>query len=232
MKRFWKTAEVIAAEGGFGVALDGKPMRTPGKNPLRVPSRALAAAIAAEWDAQEVEVRPAQMPMMRLAAIALDLVSKRREHVAAEVAKYAETDLVCYRADHPPELQRRQNEGWQPLVDWAMLRLDAPLCVTSGVIPAAQSPETLARFRRAVDGYDDLSLAALHAATISCSSVVIGLALVEGRISAEEAFALSQLDESFQIEQWGEDEEAMRRRAGLRTDIDAVARFLALLRGS
>ena len=231
MKRFWKTAEAIAVEDGFGVALDGKPMRTPGKNPLRVPSRALAAAIADEWDAQKDEVRPAEMPMMRLASIALDLVAKRRAHVAAEIAKYAETDLVCYRADHPPELQRRQNEAWQPLIDWAMLRFDAPLCVTYGVIPTAQSPEALTRFRRAVDACDDLSLAALHAATTSCGSVVIGLALVEARVSAEEAFALSQLDESFQIEQWGEDEEAMRRRAGLRADIDAAARFLALLRG-
>jgi len=195
-----------------------------------VPSRALAAAIAAEWDAQKDEGRPAGMPMMRLASIALDLVFKRREHVAAEIAKYAETDLVCYRADHQPELQRRQNDAWQPLIDWAMLRFDAPLCVTSGVIPATQSPETLARFRRAVDAYDDLSLATLHAVTTACGSIVIGLALVEGRISAEEAFALSQLDESFQIEQWGEDDEAMRRRAGLRTDIDAAARFVALLR--
>jgi chaperone required for assembly of F1-ATPase len=230
MKRFWRTAEVVAADADFGVALDGKPVRTPGKNPLKVPSYALAAAIAAEWDAQEDEVRPATMPLMQLASTAIDIVKKRRAQVVAEVTKYAETDLLCYRAENPPALAQRQQDAWQPLLDWAMLRFDAPLRVTSGVIPAAQPRSSLEGFRRAVAAYDDLSLTALHAATTACGSVVIGLALVEGRLDADAGFAVSQLDESFQIEQWGEDEEAERRRAALRDDIAAAARFLALLR--
>jgi chaperone required for assembly of F1-ATPase len=230
MKRFWKKAEAIAAEGGFSVALDGKPIRTPARNVLRLPTRALAEALAAEWEGQEDELRPEKMPLMRLASTAIDLVARRREHVVGEIAKYAETDLVCHRADAPPGLARRQAEAWQPLLDWAMLRFDAPLSVTSGVLPARQSEHALKGFRSAVAAYDDFSLAALHAATTSCGSVVIGLALAEGRVGAEEAFQLSQLDETFQIEQWGEDEEAARRRASLREDIAAAARLLDLLR--
>jgi chaperone required for assembly of F1-ATPase len=232
MKRFWKHAAAVAAEAGWTVALDGRPIRTPAKNPLALPSRALAEAIAAEWNEQGEEVSPAAMTLMRLASTALDLVAKRHAAVAAEVAKYAETDLVCYRAEHPAELAHRQEAGWGPLVDWAMLRYDAPLAITAGVIPTTQSEATLKAFAAAIAAYDALALTALHAVTTACGSVVLGLALVERRIDAETAFALSQLDESFQIEQWGEDEEAARRRAGLRADIRDAARFLDLLRGA
>lgn len=231
MKRFWKTAAVREAEGGWTVALDAKPIRTPAKNPLVVPSRALAEAIAAEWNGQGEEISPASMPLMRLASTAIDLVSKRHEVVAAEVAKYAETDLVCYRAERPPQLAHRQQAGWGPLLDWAMLRYDAPLSVTSGVIPAAQNPASLKSFHGVVASYSPLELTALHAITTACGSIVLGLALVEDRIDAEEAYALSQLDETFQIEQWGEDAEAARRRASLREDILNAALFLRLLRG-
>jgi chaperone required for assembly of F1-ATPase len=231
MKRFWKEAAAQEAEGGWTVALDGKPIRTPAKHPLLVPSRALAEGIAAEWRAQGEEVRPEAMPLMRLASTALDLVTKRREAVAAEIAKYAETDLVCYRAEHPAELAQRQQAGWGPILDWAMLRYDAPLAITAGVIPAPQDPATLRAYAAAVAAYDPLALTALHTATTACGSVVLGLALVEGRLAPEEAYALSQLDETFQIEQWGEDSEAARRRASLREDIHNAARFLELLRG-
>jgi chaperone required for assembly of F1-ATPase len=230
MRRFWKEASARPAEGGWTVALDGKPIRTPAKHPLVVPGRALAEAIAAEWDGQGEDVRPAAMPLMRLASTALDLVARRQAEVAAEIAKYAETDLVCYRAEHPPALAQRQQAGWGPLVDWAMLRYDAPLAITSGVIPTPQSAATLQAFRTAVAACSPLELGALHAVTTGCGSVVLGLALFEGRIEADEAFALSQLDESFEIEQWGEDAEAERRRTALLEDIRSAARFLALLR--
>jgi chaperone required for assembly of F1-ATPase len=231
MKRFWKDAAVAEAEGGWTIALDGKPIRTPAKNPLLVPSRALAAAIAAEWNDQGEEVRPASMPLMRLASTAIDLVTKRHAEVAAEVAKFAETDLVCYRAERPAELAQRQQAGWGPILDWAILRYDAPLSVTSGVIPTPQSPASLKAFQATVGACAPLELTALHAATTACGSVVLGLALLEGRIDAEEAFQLSQLDETFEIEQWGEDAEAERRRAGLREDIRNAALFLRLLKG-
>ena len=230
MKRFYSEVGVAPAEGGFGVSLDGKPLRTPAKAPLAVPSRALAEAIAAEWRAQGAEVSVAALPLTRLASTAIDLVTARRKEVAAEVGRYAGTDLVCYRAGHPPELAKRQQEAWQPLIDWATLRYDAPLEVTAGVVPIAQSPTTLRALAAAVDAFAALELAALHLATSACGSLVVALALVDGRLDAEQAFAVSQLDESFEIEQWGEDAEQMQRRAALKDDIMLAERFLGLLR--
>src|SRR5882762_3965601 len=143
MKRAYKQATARAAEGGWGVALDGRPMRTPAKHELIVPSAALAEAIAAEWDAQQDEIRPPTMPLTRPAAPAIDRTRKQRELVVAEAANYAGTDLVCYRAEHPPALIARQHAGWQPLIDWAMQRYDAALAVTSGIVPQPQSPAAL-----------------------------------------------------------------------------------------
>ena len=230
MKRFYKNASAQAAEGGFAVALDAKTLLTPAKLPLVVPSCALAEAIAAEWQAQADEVRPHTMPLMRLASTAIDLVAKRHADVVAEIANFAATDLVCYRAEHPAELVARQQAIWQPLVDWATLRYDAPLAVTAGIVPVTQKPTTLHAFAVAVAGYEPMTLTTLHAATTASGSLVIALALMEGRLDAEGAFAASQLDESFQIEQWGEDYEAADRRAALKVDIAAAARFVALLR--
>jgi len=229
MKRVYKQAAARAAEGGWGVALDGRPMRTPAKHELIVPSAALAEAVAAEWDAQQDEIRPATMPLTRLAATAIDRTRTQRELVAAETANYAGTDLVCYRADHPPALIARQHAGWQPLIDWAMQRYDAALAVTSGIVPQPQSPAALKAFAAAVAAQDDFRLTALHAMTTACGSLVIALALIEGRLDAAAAFAVSQLDETFQIEAWGEDAEAAARRRGLAEDIEAAARFVQLL---
>ncbi len=230
MKRFYKNASAQAVEGGFAIALDAKTLLTPAKLPLVVPRLALAEAIADEWQAQVDEVRPHTMPLMRLASTAIDLVAKRHAEVVAEIANFAETDLVCYRAEHPAELVARQHAIWQPLADWATLRYDAPLAVTSGIVPVAQKPTTLHALAVAVAAYEPMALTALHAATTASGSLVIALALMEGRLDAEGAFAASQLDESFQIEQWGEDYEAADRRAALKVDIAAAARFVALLR--
>jgi chaperone required for assembly of F1-ATPase len=220
MKRVYKKATARLAEGGWGVALDGRPMRTPARQELIVPSAALAEAIAAEWGAQQDEVRPATMPLTRLAATAIDRTRLQRDLVVAETANYAGTDLVCYRADHPPTLIARQQAEWQPLIDWAM---------TSGVVPRPQSPAALKAFAAAVAAQDDLRLTALHAMTTACGSLVIALALMEGRLDAPAAFAISQLDETFQIEAWGEDAEAAARRRALAEDIAAAERFVQLL---
>jgi chaperone required for assembly of F1-ATPase len=230
VRRVYRRAEPVPAGSGHGVALDGRPVKTPAKNDLVVPSAALAAALAAEWDAQETEVRPAEMPLMRLAASAIDRVGPQRAEVVRQIAEYAGTDLVCYRATHPPALTLRQQAAWQPLIDWAVLRYDAPLAVTAGVVPAGQPEVSLRAFAAAVAEHDDFALAALHAATTACGSLVIALALSEGRLDAAEAFAVSQLDESYQIEAWGEDAEQSRRRELLAAEIAAAARFLALLR--
>jgi chaperone required for assembly of F1-ATPase len=229
VKRFYKSAGVVETPAGFGVALDGKPVRTPAKRPLAVPTRALAEAIAAEWQAQGDTVDPQHLPLTRLASIALDLVAPRREAVVAEVAKYAGTDLVCYRADAPPELAARQHAAWQPLIDWATQRFDALLTVTTGILPVTQSPATLKAFEIAAAAYDTHRLAALHLATAACGSLVVALALVEGRLDAEAAFAAAELDASYQIERWGEDAEQAKRRKGLKEDIALAARFVALL---
>jgi len=229
VKRFYKSAGVTETPEGFGVALDGKPVRTPAKRPLMVPTRALAEAIAREWLAQAKTVDPNGLPLTRLASIALDLVAPRREAVVAEVAKYAGTDLVCYRADQPPELAERQHAAWQPLVDWASLRFDAPLTVTAGILPLPQPPASLKALEIAVAAYDTHRLAALHLATAACGSLVVALALIEGRIDAEAAFASAELDQSYEIERWGEDVEQAKRRQGVKEDIALAARFISLL---
>ena len=229
MKRFYRSAGVTETPEGFGVVLDEKPVRTPAKRPLAVPTRALAEAIAAEWLAQGESVDPRQLPLTRLASIALDLVAPRREAVVAEVVKYAGTDLVCYRAAEPPELAARQHAAWQPLIDWVALRFDAPLTVTAGILPVAQPAASLKALETAIAAYGTHRLAALHLATAACGSLVVALALIEGRIDAEAAFASAELDESYEIERWGEDAEQARRRAGLKEDIALAARFASLL---
>ncbi len=230
MKRFYRRAEAAKRAGGYAVTLDGKPIKTPGKRDLLVPSGALAAAIAEEWNAQESEVRAATMPLTRLATTTLDRVVTQRDAIIRQTANYAGTDLVCYRATHPPALAARQQAVWQPLIDWAVLRYDAPLVVTSGVIPKSQSAASLRAFAAVVAERDDFALTALHVATAACGSLVIGFALSEGHLDAEGAFAASQLDESFQIEAWGEDAEQAARRGALAADIQAAARFISLLR--
>jgi chaperone required for assembly of F1-ATPase len=230
MKRVYRRAEAVPAGGGHGVALDGKLAKTPGKRDLIVPSQMLAAALAQESNAQEGKVRLPTMPLTRLATTTVDRVATQRDAIVQQTANYAGTDLVCYRATHPPGLAARQQAVWQPLIDWAVLRYDAPLTVTAGVIPKNQSVVSLRAFAAAVAEHDDFALTALHAATAACGSLVIALALLDGQLDADQAFAASQLDESFQIEAWGEDSEQAERRRALAADIEAAARFMSLLR--
>jgi chaperone required for assembly of F1-ATPase len=230
MKRFYQTSEIVAAGPGYGVTLDGRPIRTPGKRDLIVPNAALASAIAAEWERQDGQIRPTEMALNQIANAALDRVCPQRALIVQQIAEYAGTDLVCYRATRPPELAARQQTVWQPLIDWALLRYEAPLEITVGVIPVAQPPASLHAFAAAVAEHDDFALAALHLVTAASGSLVIALALAEGRLDAQEAFAASQLDESFQIETWGEDAEQAQRRQALARDIAASADFLSLLR--
>ncbi len=230
MKRVYKTVGVQADRGGFGVRLDGRELKSPGKNPMILPTRALAQAIAEEWDAQGDEIRPHAMPLMQIASTAVDVVAVKRAEIVDGVVAYAGTDLTCYRADHPRELAERQAELWQPHLDWVMVRFDAPLHVQAGLMPHPQPESSLRALRAAVDAYDLWTLCALQIATAACGSLVLALALVEGRVSSDEAFDASQLDETFQIEKWGEDPEATKRRVALNRDIAAAKRFLDLLR--
>lgn len=230
MKRFYKTVSVEAVPGGFEVRLDNRPIRSPAKAPLIFAGEALARGVAEEWEAQGESIEPASMPLMQLASTAVDLVSAGRVAILDGVVAYAETDLLCYRAEHPRTLVERQAAAWQPLLDWATLRYDAPLHVNTGLMPRQQPAEALRALRVAVETVDDWTLSALQTATGACGSLIVALALIEGRIEAEEAFAVSQIDETFQIESWGEDPEMAKRRAALRTDIAACRRFVDLLR--
>lgn len=230
LKRFYKLCAVESTEDGHSVTLDGRSIRTPGRASLTLPSKPLADVVAAEWDAQGDEIDAHSMPMMQLASTAVDRVVPRRETVIDDIAAYGRTDLLCYRAEHPAALVERQGTVWQPLLDWAALRYDAPLLVTGGVIPVDQPENSMAAVRSAVAESDDFGLSALYSLTVACGSVVLALAVREDEIEPEAAYAASQLDETWQAEQWGSDPEAEARRERLRTDIHAAARFLALLR--
>ncbi len=229
MKRVYKQVAVEPVDGGWEVRLDGRPVRTPARQPLHLPTRALADAVAAEWDAQADEIRPHMVPLTQLSNVAVDRARDQHPQMVQAVFAYAGTDLLCYRADHPPALAERQRQGWQPLLDWCALRYDALLVPTVGVVHRPQSEGALAALRAAVDALDPWRLAALQSAVGASGSLVIGLALLEGRVAPAEAFTLAQLDELFQAEQWGEDAEAAKRRAAILADLEATGRFIAAL---
>ena len=230
MKRFYHEVEVGAQDSGIQVLLDGRPVRTPAKNLLILPTRGLGEAIAAEWRAQAETIDPASMGLTRLANSVLDNVLQNREASIEEIARFSATDLVCYRASEPENLATRQKDAWQPLIDWAASAFGARVAVTDGLLPVAQSERCLSALRKAIEAFDDFPLTGLHAATAACGSVVIGLALGHGRIDGAAAWEMSLIDETFQIELWGEDEDAAIRRAALRRDIASAADFLALTR--
>ena len=231
-KRFYKQAAAVDdGAGAFGVALDARPIRTPGGMTLAVPTGALAQAIAGEWRDQEDQIDPLSMPMMRLAATAIDRIGRERDAVVGQIAAFGETDMLCYRTAEPAALAARQAECWQPLLDWAAETYDARLAVVNGVTPVAQDANALAALARAVGSHDDFRLAALSRITASCGSLVVALAVTARRIDAGEAVAASQLDEDWQAEKWGRDAEAEARRETLAGEIAAAALFLDLLDG-
>ena len=227
-KRFWTAANVAPAAGGFTVTLDGRAVKTPAKAPLVLPSEGLARLVAAEWDAQTDVVAPETMPVTRTANSAIDKVAVNFTEVAEMLSEYGGTDLLCYRAAAPQALVDRQAAGWDPLLEWARLRYDAPLQVTVGVMFIAQPPASLAALRAAVFAQTPFQLAALHDLIAISGSLVLGLAVAEGRLSAEEAFSLSRIDEQWQIDQWGEDEEAAALEARKRQALAEAARFYGL----
>lgn len=231
-KRFWKEARVEETEGAFRVALDGRPVRTPRKAPLALPTPEMAEAIAHEWDAQQDVIDPLSMPVTRSANAAIDKVASQHDEVAALLAAYAETDLLCHRAESPQGLRDQQNKGWDPLVDWAETRFGAPLTVVSGVLPAAQPGASLARLSQTVQGFEPFALTALHDLVTLSGSLVLGLAVAEGKIGPETGWDLSRIDESWQTALWGKDEEAEEMAAHKRAAFLHADRFLGLARGA
>ncbi len=236
MKRFWDRATVDRSPGGYGVLLDGRPVRLPGGAPLAVASEKLAEAVAAEWGAaaggaKGGDMSPADVPLTRLAGTAQERIAPDPAPVAEGLAKYAETDLLCYRAEDP-RLAALQAEGWQPLLDWAARRHDAPLRVTAGLMPVSQPAEALAPLRAAVLALPPLDLVALGVLVPAYGSLVLGLAVVEERLGAAEALRLATLDETFQEQFWGVDAEAAARRERIAAEVAQAARLLALARGA
>jgi chaperone required for assembly of F1-ATPase len=200
-------------------------VRTPAKAPLVLPTREMALAIAAEWDAQAGEIRPATMPMARYAHSAIDKVTPQRAEVAEIVAAYGASDLLCYRAIRPDELYQRQAEAWDPILDWAAGEFGARLLVTRGVMPAEQPAAALASMRAAVLALDPFRLAAFHDLVALTGSLVLGFAVARGRLSADESFSLSRIDEDWQIAEWGEDDEAAAAAVARRAALDSAATF-------
>lgn len=227
-KRFWTRAEAAPCEGGFTVRLDGRAVKTPAKAALVVPTMAMAEAIAAEWDAQTGEVKPATMPVTRAANSAIDKITAQRGEVVEIIAAYGATDLLCYRAVAPVALTLRQAEGWDPVLDWADRALGARLVVTAGVVHVAQPSDALARLTARVAGMTEFQLAGLHDLVAISGSLVLALAVTEGRLTEDEAWALSRIDETWQIEQWGADEEAAELEAFRRVAFGEASRFYAL----
>ena len=231
MKRFYKETAVDLGDGGHRVLLDGRPMRTPAKAVLVVPTRALAEAIATEWGAvpDKADINASHLPLTRLAATGLDRVTTQRARVIEDTAKYGGSDMLCYRASQPESLVKLQQETWQPLLDWADERYGARLVVVEGLAFVEQPADAVARLHDAVATHSDLGLSALFNLTHISGSLVVALAVAEGRLAAADAFAVAQLDELYQVARWGEDPIATKRHEGIRHDIEASARFLALL---
>ena len=231
MKRFYEQVSTVDDDaGGFGVHLDGRPVRTPLRAALNVPARKLADAIASEWRTQGEQIDPDTMPFTRIAATAIDRASGENDVFVGQIAAYAETDLVCYRAPSPQALVLRQSEAWEPLLDWAHGEFGVRLAATEGIAPLDQDTTVLARLDEVVRSHDPFELAVLGVATSASGSLIIALALVRAHIDAASAFEVSQLDENFQSEIWGEDEEALEARTALKADLEASETFLSLLR--
>jgi chaperone required for assembly of F1-ATPase len=225
VKRFYK--DVTVADGA--ILLDGRPVRTPVREKLVLPTAALAEAVAEEWRAQADEIDPRSMPLTGLANAAIDRVVPDPAAFAAPLALYAETDLLCYRADAPEDLVAAQALAWDPLLDWARARYDVHFTVTAGIVHVPQPPATAARLSEALAARSAFALAPMSPLVTISGSLVAALALAEGAIGADAAFAAAHLDELWQAEHWGEDYLARETREARRADFLAAARFLELL---
>jgi chaperone required for assembly of F1-ATPase len=227
--RFYKSAGIEERDGAFHLVLDGRPARTPGKNAIAVPERSLGEAAAAEWNRQGAQIDPSTMPLTRIVNSAIDGAAPRREAVIADIAKYAGSDLVCYRAGEPERLVADQAAAWDPILAWAREALGAQFFLGEGVVHVAQPGATLAAVRAHLEAIaSPFRLAALHVMTTLTGSVLIALAHAAGRLDADAAWAAAHVDERYQESLWGEDEEAVLRRAAREAEFRAASRVYAL----
>lgn len=229
MKRFWTSATAAPVDGGWGIELDGKPLRTPARALLRVPGAELATAIAGEWAEAAQEIDPRAMPLTGLANAAIDRVAPDPAAFAATLARYAEGDLACYRAESPQPLIDRQAESWDALLAWARRRYDVDFAVTAGIVHVAQPPATVRRLAHEVAALDAFRLAGLAPMVTIGGSLIAALAVLERGLTTARAWDAVSLDERWQLEQWGADAEAEAALANRRADFFAAASFLTLL---
>jgi chaperone required for assembly of F1-ATPase len=228
-RRFYKDVTVT---DDLGIALDGRPVMTPMKAPLQLPTRRSADAVAAEWAEQGEHINPATMTLTKLANTAIDRVAEHRAAIEREILDYANSDLVCYRADRPPQLVELHDRFWNPIVDWARTELDAPFEVTDGILHSPQPEAAIAAFTVAVRELTDFELAAFHSIMTLTGSALIAMMLAREALAPEAAWTAAHVDEDYQVEHWGQDAEAQARRAGRHTEFMACCRFLALARDS
>jgi chaperone required for assembly of F1-ATPase len=229
MKRFYKQATVSAEAGGVAILLDGRPVRTPARAPLRVPTEELAEAIADEWNAQGEKIEPHLMPLTGLANAAIDRVAPDPAVFAGTLAQYGESDLLCYRAEGPNSLVERQSRVWDPLLGWARTRFGIEIETTAGVMHRPQPPRTVEQLGRAVAARSAFQLAGLAPLVTIAGSLIIALALAEGAIGLEAAWDSAMLDEAWQAEQWGADPLAAASLENRRREFEGAYRFLTLL---
>jgi chaperone required for assembly of F1-ATPase len=229
MKRFWKSVQTVQADGGRGVELDGRPLRTPARAPLIVPTEQLATAIAAEWDGVEAEIDPRAMPLTGLANAAVDRVSADKKGFADGIARYAEADLACYRAEGPRGLIERQSELWDELLAWGRRRFDVDFRTTSGLLHVDQPAATVEQLAHAVSALDAFRLAGLSPLVTIGGSLLAALGVLEEAFSPAQAWSAVSVDDHWQLEQWGSDEEAEAALANRERDFLAAAQFLKLL---
>ena len=227
-KRFWKDVTVNELAEGFSVQLDSRVVKTPLKRVLMVPTTGLAEAIAAEWHSVEEEIDPSRMPFTRSANAAIDKVADQFDEVAALLSAYGDSDLLCYRADGPEGLVDRQAENWDPILAWASQVLGTKLETRVGIMHRAQDAGALEKLDEAVKKHSTFELTAFHDLVSLSGSLILAFAVIHGRILPEQAWGLSRIDEEWQIEQWGEDEEAQEHAALKRESFLHAARFFAL----
>lgn len=227
-KRFWKEAKTTQADGGFSVTLDDRPVKTPAKRAFIMPSQVLAEAVAAEWDAQEDEINPNTMPVTRAVNAAIDKVAQQHDEVADLLAAYGDSDLLCYRADSPEGLVARQEAAWDPLLDWAHSTFGARLEPRTGLMPKPQNPDDLATLSAQVHAMDAFTLTAFHDLVGLSGSLIIGFAALKDHKDIETLWQTSRIDETWQEEQWGEDEEATKMAAAKREQFLAAKTFYTL----
>ncbi|MCI2401099.1 ATP12 family protein [Aliiroseovarius subalbicans] len=227
-KRFWKQTSAVNTDEGWAVHLDARPVRTPAKSALILPTKAMARAIAVEWDAQEEKVDPTTMPLTRAANAAIDKVAHQHAEVADMLAAYGDSDLLCYRATHPQGLVDRQIAIWDPVLDWAAEALEARLIPVTGVMHAPQDSAALAPLSTRVHAFTPFQLAAFHDLVSISGSLILGFAVTEGHKSVSEAWDISRVDENWQEEQWGEDDEASALAAVKKQALEDAGRFFRL----